>query len=330
MIKCTIAIPVYNREDLIRRAVESALAQDVPNLEILVVDNCSTDRTWDVLHTYSDSRLRLVRNESNIGLFGNFNCCLNLACGQYLRFLCSDDALTPGTLRKEIAVMDAHPHVALLSTRGQRIDEVGRVLGPQADHFKEGIYPGFKAIYVILWFQSHYAYNPLNYPSGILIRRDIGVQAGQFDTNMRMLGDVDFFLRILEYGDLAVLNTLGCNIVIHTKQESSYLIGDKSPMIELNALIERYRPLLQKEGAYHRIKQQMAAYALGLAFKYWRMGLKDACRAYGEIARKSGVPKTEIYLAVLRLLSLRLLLKTVGSRFLPVCPSRFLKHKGSC
>ena len=323
MIKCTIAIPVYNREKFIGRAIDSALAQNVSDLEVLVVDNCSTDHTWEVLHTYRDSRLRLVRNETNLGLFGNFNCCLSLAKGKYLRFLCSDDTLVAGTLKREIAVMDAHPHVALLSTRGQRMDEEGNFLGFQADHFKQGVYSGNKSIYAILWYQAYYAYNSLNYPSGILIRRDFSEQVGQFDVNMKMLGDVDFFLRVLEHGDLAVLNTLGCNITIHVNQQSSYLLGDKSPMLELNFLIERYKLLLQQEGGYERIKQQMMAHVLGLAFKYWRIGLKDAYHFHCEIVRRSGIQKIKVFMAILRLISLRLLLKTTGIRFLPV-------HSVSC
>lgn len=327
MFKCTIAIPVYNRENSIRRALDSALVQDVPDLEILVVDNCSIDHTWEILQAYRDPRLHLVRNTQNVGLFGNFNRCLSLARGQYLRFLCSDDTLTPGTLRKEIAVMDKYPNIALLSTRGRRIDEYGHVLGLQANHFNGGVYCGRKAIYAILWFQSHYAYNPLNYPSGVLIRRDVAAKIGDFDVSMKILGDVDFFLRILEHGDLAVLNDFGCNIMIHGKQESSCLLGDKAPIVELDFLIERYRNLLQNEGAYYRIKQQISAYVLGLAFKYWRMGLNDACRKHLEIVQKSGILKVEVLLAVLRLVSFRLLRKTIGIRFLPACPSKF---KVSC
>lgn len=329
MTKCTIAIPVYNREGLIRRAVESALAQDVSDMEILVVDNCSTDHTWDVLHTYSDSRLRLVRNESNVGLFGNFNCCLNLAQGQYLRFLCSDDKLIHDCLRHEIAVMDAHPNVVLLSTQGRRIDEDAHILGTQAGHFRAGIYPGFKAIHAVLWFQAHYAYNPLNYPSGILIRRDAAAQAGQFDTMMRMSGDVDYFLRILEHGDLAVIDALGCEIMIHIHQESVHLTADIAPMLELYALVDRYRPMLQKEMTYFRIRQQLVAYTLGIAFKYWCMGFKEVSRAYLDIARRNASRKIDVAVAVLRLLSLRLLLRASGIRFLPVCPSQLLKDRVS-
>ena len=325
MIKCTVAIPVYNRPELIKRALESALAQDVPDLEILIVDNYSTDGTWEILQIYRDPRLRLIRNKRNVGLFGNFNRCLSLAQGQYLRFLCSDDKLIPGCLGREIEVMDAHPNVALLCTRGRRVDETGRVLGAQADHFRYGIYSGRQAIHGVLWFQAHYAYNPLNYPSGILLRREVAQQADQFDTTMQMSGDVDFFLRILEHGDLAVFDLLGCEIMIHTQQISVHLTGDTAPMLEQYALVERYRQLLEQAGMYRRIKQQLAAYALGMAFKYWRMGLKDACHAHYEIACSSGVRRTKALVAVLRMLGLRLILKTTGIRLMPVHPFQSLR-----
>ena len=68
---CTVAIPVYNRRDLVQRALQSVLTQDIDDLDILVVDNCSDDGTWEALTAYRDPRLRLVRNERNVGLFGN-------------------------------------------------------------------------------------------------------------------------------------------------------------------------------------------------------------------------------------------------------------------
>jgi glycosyltransferase involved in cell wall biosynthesis len=106
---CTVAIPVFNRKDMVQRAVASALAQPVSSLDVLVVDNCSTDGTWDALQRLSDPRLRLVRNSHNVGLFGNFNRCLDLATGTYLRFLCSDDTLAAGCLQREISEMESAP-----------------------------------------------------------------------------------------------------------------------------------------------------------------------------------------------------------------------------
>jgi glycosyltransferase involved in cell wall biosynthesis len=326
MTKCTVAIPVYNRQNLTLNhvALESALAQDMPDLEILVVDDCSTDGTYETLQSYHDPRLRLVRNERNVGLFGNFNRCLHLAQGQYLRILCSDDKLIPGCLGREVDIMDVHPNVVLLSTRGRRVDESGRILGPQAHHFRSGIYSGQQAIHAALWFQAHYAYNPFNYPSGILLRREVAIQVGLFDTTMRMAGDVDFFLRMLERGDLAVLDALGCEITMHPQQEGMRLAGDPAPMREIYMLTERYRPLLEQVGTYKRIRQQLAAYALGLAFKYWRMGMPQAKQAHHMIAWSSGVSQTAVIVAVMRLLSLRMLMKTTGIRFVPLQPLQAL------
>src|SRR5450432_379001 len=100
-MSCSIAIPVFNRRDLVHNALRSAIAQAVPNLEILVVDNCSTDGTWEALQAIRDPRLHLVRNDSNLGLFGNFNRCLELSRGEYVCLLGSDDDLTEGFLARE-------------------------------------------------------------------------------------------------------------------------------------------------------------------------------------------------------------------------------------
>ena len=327
MPKCTIAIPVYNRCEMVRKSLESALSQKVRDLEILVVDNCSTDDTWKTLNSYSDPRVRLVRNDSNLGLFGNFNRCLDLARGQYLRFLCSDDQLSPDCINREIKILDGHPNVALLNTRGQRVDENRNVLGIQANHLSPGIYPGLQAIHAIMWFLSHYAYNPLNYPSGILLRRDTALQAGKFDTSMRMCGDVDFFLRVLEHGNLAVSSDLGCSILVHSHQEGRKLSGDTALIKELMDLTERYRQLLEAAGAYWRIKKQFTAYATGLAFKYWRTGLKEEVFSHRQLVKNSGVSLSETTIAVLRMFVLRMLLKITGTRFLPVRPTWALTMK---
>lgn len=318
MIKCTIAIPVYNREDFIRRAVDSALAQGVPDLEVLVVDNCSTDHTWDVLRTYHDSRLRLVKNENNLGLFGNCNRALQLARGKYFRLLCSDDKLPANCLAYEIDMMEQHANIALLSTCGRRVDERGHILGMQANHFPPGIYDGASAIIGALWFQAHYALNPFNYPSGILIRRSVALLAGEFDTSMRMSGDVDYFLRILQHGDLAVVHTTGCDITIHAGQEGSFLVGNISIISEIFAITDRYRLLLNQAGVYSRVQQQLGAYAMGLAFKYWRAGLRIESKAHMKLARTRQIRTMTMLVAVFRLLGLRLLLRLTGKRILPI------------
>lgn len=299
------------------RAVGSALAQRVPRLEILVVDNASTDDTWRKLTAVADDRVRLVRNNRNMGLFGNFNRCLDLSRGKYLRFLCSDDVLTPGCLTNEIAALEALPGAVLLSSRGRFVDRNGAVLGVQGANFRSGIYPGRDAIPGILWLKAHYGYNPLNFPSGVLLRREAAVQSGRFDANLKMSGDVDFFLRVLQTGDLLVSEEVGCEIAVHADQESNRLAGSISIMEEEYMLLERFRDTIEPHEMYATLVRQLSGVCLGLAQKLFRAGDPDGARRHLALARSHGSNGWQMSIALARIAALRGLLKGVGIRIRP-------------
>ena len=83
----TIAIPTFNRASLLRECVRSALSQTYRHFEVLVSDNASTDETKEILGQFSDGRLRVIGQETNIGLLPNWNACLAEARGDYVIFL---------------------------------------------------------------------------------------------------------------------------------------------------------------------------------------------------------------------------------------------------
>jgi glycosyltransferase involved in cell wall biosynthesis len=91
----SICVPVYNMAGYLPQAIDSALAQTYTDFELLIVDNASTDRTYDAAMEYArkDARVRAVRNDRNIGANPNFNKCFDLARGTWLKFLCADDWL---------------------------------------------------------------------------------------------------------------------------------------------------------------------------------------------------------------------------------------------
>jgi glycosyltransferase involved in cell wall biosynthesis len=97
--------------------VESALAQTLPDFEIVIVDNCSTDRTWEICQTLGrrDSRVRLFRNDSNIGPVRNWKRCIDEARGRLGKILFSDDLMTPSFLEKTAPFLD-DPRVGLVLT----------------------------------------------------------------------------------------------------------------------------------------------------------------------------------------------------------------------
>src|SRR6266436_6050451 len=83
----TIAIPTFNRAPWLNDCVHSALSQTYQNFEILVSDNASTDGTEEVLRQFTDRRIRVVRQKTNIGLLPNLNTCLAQARGDYVIFI---------------------------------------------------------------------------------------------------------------------------------------------------------------------------------------------------------------------------------------------------
>lgn len=114
----SILIPVFNRRDILVETLDSALAQTYPNFEIVVVDNCSTDGTWELMASYEgkDSRIRIYKNEENVGPVRNWKRCIDLAKGDYGKILWSDDLIAPGFLEKTVALMEENPDVGFVFT----------------------------------------------------------------------------------------------------------------------------------------------------------------------------------------------------------------------
>ncbi len=87
----SVCLATYNGEKYILQQINSILCQLESNDELIISDDGSTDNTEEVVNSYSDPRLRFVKNEENIGQFGNFNRCIKIARGEFLHILHSDD-----------------------------------------------------------------------------------------------------------------------------------------------------------------------------------------------------------------------------------------------
>ncbi|MFH2138262.1 MAG: glycosyltransferase family 2 protein [Candidatus Omnitrophota bacterium] len=89
--KVSVCIPVYNGEDTILETLSSILNQTFPDFELLIVDNCSTDGTIEKVKTIKDARIKIIRNQKNLGCGGNLNVCKEKAVGDIVYFICADD-----------------------------------------------------------------------------------------------------------------------------------------------------------------------------------------------------------------------------------------------
>ena len=108
----TVGIPTYNREHLVGNAIRSVLAQSYSNVEVIVSDNNSADSTLDVLKEFEAHNIKIVSNESNLGMVANWNRCLQLAEGDFFILLPDDDSLESNAVSELLAAVQSSEVVA--------------------------------------------------------------------------------------------------------------------------------------------------------------------------------------------------------------------------
>ncbi len=127
----SVIIPAYNSEKYISKAIDSALSQDVP-LEIIVVDDCSTDSLSELMKSYvSDARVCFLQNEKNLGAAESRNIGVSLAKGEYVAFLDADDYWMPDKLQKQLSVIENGDYAMCATARElitQNGDSTGRII----------------------------------------------------------------------------------------------------------------------------------------------------------------------------------------------------------
>jgi glycosyltransferase involved in cell wall biosynthesis len=129
--RVSVFVPVFNRARVLPVAIESVLGQTFGDYELLVVDDGSTDGSADVVRSYGDARIRLVVSRSNQGIPRTRNLGIELARGEYLANVDSDDYSFPQRLARQVAFLDAHIGIAAVGSWALRMDESGRRLrGP--------------------------------------------------------------------------------------------------------------------------------------------------------------------------------------------------------
>ncbi len=128
--RITIALPVYNGERFLGEAIESILSQTFTDFQLLLSDNCSTDRTCEICRAYADKdkRVRYIRQPTNVGAAENYNRAFKGARSEYFKWAAADDVLRPDYVRRCIEVLDDDPSVVIAYAKAQFIDPEGNPL----------------------------------------------------------------------------------------------------------------------------------------------------------------------------------------------------------
>jgi glycosyltransferase involved in cell wall biosynthesis len=127
----SVGMPVYNGETYLEVAISSVLSQTFADLELIICDNASTDRTAEICQHYAarDPRVRYFRNPQNLGAAPNYNLAFSHARGRYFKWLAHDDRMTPTYLAKTVRVLDERTDAVLCNSVVQYIDQNGAAIG---------------------------------------------------------------------------------------------------------------------------------------------------------------------------------------------------------
>lgn len=183
--RVSVIIPTYNRSNLLRLTIESVLAQTYPNIEIIVVDDDSTDDTAAAIEQYA-GRVIYIK-QANQGASVARNTGFRAASGEYINFLDDDDLLMPTKIERQVQVLDSHPEVGLVHCGYYHIDADGKPLD------KVCMLPAGEVLKELVQFCFLLVHTPLT-------RRQCLDQVGLFDDELDWHEDWDLWLRIAQVG----------------------------------------------------------------------------------------------------------------------------------
>jgi glycosyltransferase involved in cell wall biosynthesis len=222
--ECTVSVcvPAFGAERFVGDTVRSVLAQTFGDFELLIADNQSRDNTYAVARSAAagDRRVRVLVNQSNLGLVGNFNFLVAEARGRYVKILCSDDTLMPSCLERQVRALDCNPDAVMACSRRHIVDSDGRVL--IADRGLQGLRPGFVDGPTAVRAMVRVATTPFGEPSTVLFRRDALSAAGPFSDRFSPLIDCDLYARLLRLGGVAVVPETLATFRVHPRSFSSH------------------------------------------------------------------------------------------------------------
>ena len=231
----SICIPTYNNAAMVVDALRSALAQSHDKLEIVVLDNHSTDATEEVVRRAAgvDPRVRYVRHAQNVGMAGNFNQALAQSRGELLLILCADDVLEPTCAAALASALSETPGAVLAACSRRIVDEHLEAVAVMRPRTRRQTVSG--AALIVECFARG---NILGEPSAVMFRRSAAGHG--FSENYHQLLDLEMWFRLLAQGDAVCLPEVLSNIRRHASQWSNANLRSGRVIVDKRALFQEF------------------------------------------------------------------------------------------
>ncbi|MEH2281869.1 MAG: glycosyltransferase [Nostoc sp.] len=293
----SICIPTYNGERFIAEAVNSVLCQTYPNIEIILSDDNSTDRTVEIAKSFNQklSFDFLILEHSQYGLAQNWNFCISQAKGKYIKFLFQDDLLEPTAIEEMLNLAEQDEEIGLVFSPRRLFSNTGDTVYDSnflMHHEAKDIHKAWSTLKLIqsgqqLLLDPNILDNPINKigePSTVLIRKDVFEKVGLFNSEFCQLVDLEMWLRIMSQYKVGFVDQVLSHFRIHSQQQTRRNVALKDvilldyqklfqtiysdtryPQVTRQQALYRYAASSEQNAELHQLRKQIAEECLNIS-----------------------------------------------------------------
>jgi predicted O-linked N-acetylglucosamine transferase (SPINDLY family)/predicted SAM-dependent methyltransferase/GT2 family glycosyltransferase len=239
----SICIPVYNGDRFITETINSALSQTYPNIEIILSDDDSSDRTVEIAKSFqlrSPHNFSILKHDRN-GLAANWNFCISQAQGKYIKFLFQDDILQPNAIAEMVALAEQDNSIGLVFSPRELFTSTDNLHDAQllANHEAKDLHKAWSKLSSVQAGQEllqdiNILENPINKigePSTVLIRKEVFDTLGGFDPDLCQLVDLEMWLRIMSQYKIGFIDRTLSSFRIHSQQQTQQNSSDPGKIL---------------------------------------------------------------------------------------------------
>lgn len=220
-------MPVYNSELYIKEAIESILNQTFSDFELIIIDDASTDKSVEIIQSYTDSRIQLIVKPQNSGYTNSLNHGLTIAKGKYIARMDSDDSSMPTRFEKQIAFLDSNPDYVLCGTNFSILETNEIKILPE----------NHDAIQMQFIANCCMAHPSVMFRKSVFLENNI-----QYNSEKEPAEDYDLWVRLLQYGKLYNIQDVLLRYRVHNMQ-TSHLKAAKQAKNSLDIKLDLFKYL---------------------------------------------------------------------------------------
>ncbi|MGV0104106.1 Glycosyltransferase 2-like domain-containing protein [Nostoc sp. DSM 114160] len=293
----SICIPTYNGERFIAEAINSVLGQTYTNIEIILSDDNSTDRTVEIAKSFNQelSFDFSILEHTQYGLSHNWNFCISKAQGKYIKFLFQDDLLEPTAIEEMVDLAEQDEEIGLVFSPRTLFTNIGHTVYDSnflIHHEAKDVHKAWSTLKTIqsgqqLLLDPNILDNPINKigePSTVLIRKDVFEKVGLFNPEFCQLVDFEMWLRIMSQYKVGFVDQVLSHFRIHPEQQTrrntalkdailldyqklfqSIYSDRRYPKATRQQALYRYATLSEQNAELHQLRKQIAEECLNIS-----------------------------------------------------------------